>query len=59
MDNKYIIGIVVLIIVIVLVLGVSIGFLIFKKSSVDIRTMLGASKLDKLIKKINKYLEKE
>lgn len=57
MDIKYTIGLVVLAIVIVVVLSISLGILIFKSDSIgSVRTMLGKSKLDKLIDKINNYL---
>lgn len=57
MDTKYIVGLVVLVAVIVIVMLVSIGILISKSDSIgSMRFMMGKSKLDKLIDKINNYL---
>jgi hypothetical protein len=57
MDKKIIIGIVIAIIVLLLAVFVVGGFLIYKKGSFsNMRVLLGKSKVDKLIDKINSYL---
>lgn len=58
MDRKIIIAIIIAIIVLVLALITVGGLLIYKKGNFsNMRVMLGKSKVDKLIDKINSYLK--
>jgi uncharacterized membrane protein AbrB (regulator of aidB expression) len=57
MDSKYLIGIVIALVVLTVLLMAGVGYVVVRKNGFDgFRTMLGESKLDKLISKINKFI---
>lgn len=60
MYGKYLIGVLAGLLLLAIIVFTLVGFIIVKKNGFSgIRTMLGSSELDKLIDKINNYINND